>query len=270
MTARLHPVHDAQTLRLLSFNMQVGVGTRRYHEYITRGWRHLLPSLQVQENLARIADLTADYDIVGLQEIDAGSRRSAYQNQIEALAENAGFEYWHVQVNRDLGHMAQHGLGLLSRRPPRTVSEHKLPGALPGRGALVAEFGSPETALAVVVTHLALTRGSRSLQLAAIRELIEPFPHAVVMGDTNCGPERLRHDAALADGRLRVHDVRLPTFPSWRPRRAIDHILTSPGLTVVTAEPVDVCLSDHRPVAMEVALPEAVQQTWRWGAAPVT
>ncbi len=30
-------------LRLLSFNIQVGISTQRYHHYLTRGWQHLLP-----------------------------------------------------------------------------------------------------------------------------------------------------------------------------------------------------------------------------------
>ena len=30
-------------LRLLSFNIQVGISTERYRHYLTRGWQHLLP-----------------------------------------------------------------------------------------------------------------------------------------------------------------------------------------------------------------------------------
>lgn len=248
----------AAELDLLSFNMQVGIGTKRYREYLTRGWRHLLPSLAMQENLARIGDLVAGYDIVGLQEVDAGSRRSGYDNQIEQLAARGGFAYWHALVNRDFGHMAQHGLGLLARVRPFAVSEHALPGTLPGRGALLAQFGDPATPLVVVVTHLALTRGSRAQQLMALRRLVAPFEHVVVMADTNCSAGHLRRAPALADGGLRVHGERLATFPSWRPRRGIDHILTSPGLTVQHAEAVDVRLSDHLPVSMRVVLPPAV------------
>ncbi len=244
-----------QCLRLLSFNMQVGIGTRRYRDYVTRGWRNLLPSLQVEENLGRIAEMVTDYDIVALQEIDAGSRRSSYQNQIEWLAQAASFEYWHVQVNRDLGRIAQHGLGLLSRFEPYAVSEHKLPGAIPGRGAIIARFGSPTNPLVVVVTHLALTRRTRSLQLARICALTKPYKDVILMGDTNCGPQNLRDDKALANGQLCVHPQLLPTFPSWRPRRGIDHILVSPGMEVRAAQTLPVKLSDHLPVAMEVVLP---------------
>lgn len=250
-------------LRLLSFNMQVGIGTRRYREYITHGWRNLLPSSQVQENLKSIAHMLRDYDIVALQEIDAGSRRSGYQNQIESLAIAADFNYWHVQVNRDLGHIAQHGLGLLSRFEPYAVSEHKLPGAIPGRGALMARFGKKTDPLIVVVTHLALTRGPRSQQLARISKLTQGFDHVIVMGDTNCGPNVLRNDAALADGRLQVHPALLATFPSWRPRRGIDHILVSPSIHVQSARALPVQLSDHLPVVMEVVLPAELEVSVR-------
>lgn len=248
-------------LSVLSFNMQVGVGTRRYREYVTRGWRHLLPSQGVRDNLTRIAELLGDHDIIGLQEIDAGSRRSRYQNQIQALAEQAGFAYWRVQVNRDLGRVAQHGLGLISRYQPFSVTEHKLPGRLPGRGALVVRFGSPLHALTVVVTHLSLGAGSRSQQLAAICGMVADDEHVIVMGDTNCSAHDLITDPALAASGLRVYDRLLATFPSWRPRRGIDHILTSASLDVRRAGVIDTVLSDHRPVEMHIGLPHDLGQS---------
>lgn len=248
-------VHE---LSLLSFNMQVGIGTKRYREYFTRGWRHVLPSQQVHDNLARIGELLVGHDIVGLQEIDAGSRRSRYINQIEHLAERAGYKFWYVQVNRNLGRVAQHGLGLISRYRPFDVSEHKLPGRLPGRGALIARFGTPESQLTVVVTHLALGAGSRAQQLAAICELVADDDNVVLMGDTNCTAQALIADPALAASGLRVYDRVLATFPSWRPRRGIDHIMTSPALSVRDASVIDVELSDHRPVHMRVGLPQPV------------
>lgn len=245
-------------LSILSFNMQVGVGTKRYREYVTRGWRHVLPSQGVRDNLSRIADLLGEHDIIGLQEIDAGSRRSRYQNQIQALAEQAGFAYWRVQINRALGRVAQHGLGLISRYQPFSVTEHKLPGRLPGRGALIARFGRPGNALTVVVTHLSLGGGSRTQQLAAICGMVTDDEHVIVMGDTNCSARDLISDPALAASDLRVYDRLLPTFPSWRPRRGIDHILTSASLDVQHAGVINTMLSDHRPVEMRIGLPRAL------------
>lgn len=257
--ALLRPSNDRPRLSLLSFNMQVGVGTKRYREYVTRGWRHVLPSQQVRDNLDRIGELLVGHDIIGLQEIDAGSRRSGYRNQIEQLAAKAGFGFWHVQVNRDFGRVAQHGLGLISRFTPFDVSEHKLPGRLPGRGALIARFGTPSDSLAVVVTHLALGAGSRTRQLAAICDLVAEDDHVVLMGDTNCTLQALIADPSLAASGLDIYDRPLPTFPSWRPRRGIDHILTSPTLDVREARTIDTVLSDHLPLQMTLDVPRALR-----------
>ena len=76
------------------------------------------PASSVRDNLARIAELLGGHDIIGLQEIDAGSRRSRYQNQIQPWPSRPALRYWRVQVNRDLGRVAQHGLGLISRYQP--------------------------------------------------------------------------------------------------------------------------------------------------------
>lgn len=247
-------------LSILSFNMQVGIGTRRYHEYITRGWRHILPSKAAEENLAHIAELLSDYDIIGLQEVDAGSRRSRYQNQIELLAQQAGMNYWTTQVNRSLGRMAQHGLGLISRYRPYSVSEYKLPGKLPGRGALVARFGCPSHTLTVVVTHLALGENSRSQQLQALSRIIARDKYVVVMGDTNCSLDELRQHQAITDSCLQLYNQPLPSFPSWHPNRGIDHILPSANLPIRQAQVIEAQLSDHCPIAMQLSLPEELSQ----------
>src|SRR5690606_39819316 len=38
-----------EVLKLLSFNIQVGINTQRYHHYLTRGWQHLLPHARRQD-----------------------------------------------------------------------------------------------------------------------------------------------------------------------------------------------------------------------------
>ena len=115
-------------------------------------------------NLDRIAECLAGFDVVALQESDAGSLRTGYTNQTEYLARQSDFPYWLDQTNRRLGHVARNSNGLLCRfRPPR-VTRHRLPG-LPGRGALVAEFGSSHGRFAVFFLHLALGQGTRLRQM---------------------------------------------------------------------------------------------------------
>lgn len=246
-------------LRLLSYNIQTGTSTTKYRQYLTQGWKQVLPHAQRMENLAHIARLVSDYDIVGLQEVDAGSLRSGFINQTEYIADRARFPFWHHQTNRRMGVLAQHSNGVLSRYQAVEIDDHKLPGAIPGRGALMARFGAEQHSLVVVILHLALGKRSRMRQLAYIREVASDYPHVVIMGDMNCGSDSAEIRFLRRGGRLcePAHD--LYTWPSWRPERNIDHILVSPTLRVQQVRVLKQTFSDHLPIAMEVALPEGVR-----------
>ncbi len=253
------PRGAGQRLRLLSYNIQTGTSTSRYRHYFTQSWRQVLPHSQRMVNLGRIAHMVSDYDIIGLQEVDAGSLRSGFINQTEYLAERAGFPFWYHQTNRRMGVIAQHSNGLLTRFRPTEIDDHKLPGAIPGRGALFVRFGSGADALVVVILHLALGRRSRKRQLDYVVEVSRHFPHVVVMGDFNCKADSPELRMLLSQGNLcePAHD--LYTWPSWRPERNIDHILVSPSLRVEKTHVLTHTFSDHLPIAMEVLLPDSVR-----------
>jgi endonuclease/exonuclease/phosphatase family metal-dependent hydrolase len=244
-------------LRLLSFNIQVGISTRKYRHYLTNGWKHLLPHEARADNLRMIGDLVADYDVVALQEVDAGSLRSGFVNQVEYLAYRAQFPYWYAQLNRDLGPIAQHGNGLLSRLTPSALEDHKLPGTFAGRGAIVMRFQFNGTEVLVVLLHLSLGERSRHQQLSYVRKLIEDEPHAIVMGDMNSHLSGLLFDSPLAGTSLVPADDAQPTYPSWRPAITLDHVLVTPNLTIESCEVLDCDLSDHRPLAVRISVNDA-------------
>ncbi len=160
-------------LKLLSYNIQTGVDTQHYREYVTQSWKQLLPHRERLGNLNRIADVVKGYDLVGLQEVDSGSLRTGFVDQTAYLANQAGFPHWYKQVNRNFGKLAQHSNGLLSRMKPSRISEHKLPG-LPGRGAILCNFGG-DTGLSICIIHLALGRRARLKQVAFVSELVKGF-----------------------------------------------------------------------------------------------
>lgn len=242
-------------LRLLSFNIQVGIQTESFHHYLTRGWQHFLPSAKRVPQLDRIARLLADYDVVALQETDGGSLRSGFVNQVEYLARAARFPYWYLQRNRDLGLFAQHGNGLLSRPVPEYIEDHKLPGKIPGRGAILCCLRSGKDSLALVVVHLSLGTRDRFKQLAYLREIIADYKHVILMGDMNTQLHRLLQNSPLKNADLRSPAAGVKTYPSWRPTFSLDHILISPELSVNHAAAVDCNLSDHLPLAVEISLP---------------
>ena len=239
-------------LRFLTFNIQVGITTTRYRHYVTNGWKHVLPHGRRNDNLRRIADVVAGYDFVALQEVDAGSLRSSFINQVEYIADRAQFPYWYSQLNRDLAPFARHGSGLLSRIAPNSMEDHRLPGAIPGRGAIVARLPYADASVLVVLLHLSLGERSRQRQLEYVTQLIQDEPYVVVMGDMNSHLAQLLFDSPLARTDLRPADGVQPTYPSWRPSMALDHVLVSPSLTISEYEVLDCRLSDHRPIAVTV------------------
>lgn len=248
-----------RSLRLLSYNIQGGIASSRYRHYVTRSWQHVLPDSRRLNNLDRISCLLRHFDIVGLQEVDGGSFRSAFVNQTEYLANRAHFPHWYDQTNRNFGLIAQHSIGLLSRLRPTEIIEHKLPGMIPGRGVLSVGFGDDGNALTLLIVHFALGKRARYQQILYVSELIRECRHVILMGDLNFQSDSEEMELLVDSTELREPIPGLYTFPSWRPYRNIDHILVSPSLKVMRVSTLDYPFSDHLPIAMEVVLPEAAR-----------
>lgn len=246
---------STRRLRLLSYNIQAGIASSKYHHYVTRSWKHFLPYPERLDTLDRIAEFATEFDFVGLQESDGGSLRSGFVNQTEYLALRSRFPYWYDQTNRNLGRFAQHSLGLLSRYRPSEITEMRLPGMIPGRGALCMRFGAGDRSLLLLIVHLALGRRARLRQFASIAELVQGHRQVILMGDLNCRSESEELQWFLRRSGLAEPTHGLHTFPSWRPRRNIDHILVSPTIVVDSVRVLNHAITDHLPVAMDVTLP---------------
>ncbi len=247
-------------LRLLSYNIQAGLTTHRYSDYITHSWQHLIPLNSKLINLNNVARVIAPYDIVGLQEVDGGSLRSGFLNQADYLAQRSGLRFLSTQVNRRFGPISHHCNAILSRFRPSLVRSNKLPGLIPGRGLLHLQFGEGKNALHVFTLHLSLSRYSRKSQIDFVAEQIADYSHVIVMGDFNFRPDSPDMKRLLLRTQLREPLAGLHTFPSWKPDRQLDHILVSPSLHIVQAAVLPHRFSDHCPISMEVILPKAVTQ----------
>ena len=247
-------------LRVLTCNILAGGSVRKYRHYLTEGWKQVLPMRSKRENLDRLAELLPGFDIVGLQEADAGSLRSAFLNQTEYLAEVAGFPYWSHQPNRKIAQFAASSNGLLTRYKPADVRDHALPSRIPGRGAMWVRFDLGGEDLIVVIAHLSLGPKARARQLDFIADLIWSSPHVVLMGDFNCALDSIEMAGFLRRTDLSPnHAEPPPTFPSWRPRRAIDHILVSEKMEIASLYTLPSTASDHLPLAAEIRLPAALR-----------
>lgn len=250
------------TLRLLSYNIQTGIGTRHFRDYVLHGWKHVLPFPERMHNLDHIARLLGKFDLIALQEADGGSLRSHFLNQIEYLALKAGLPFWASRINRDLGHWGQHALGLLARTEPVHIERYALPGRIPGRGVLLADFNWQGQPLRVQVSHLSLSQRTRSLQLdRLISRCHEHTGINLIMADFNCTPNNRDFQRLCLEADLKLPMTPPSTYPSWQPRRAIDHILVSTRVKIESVEALAYGVSDHSPLAMQVRLPALAPST---------
>jgi endonuclease/exonuclease/phosphatase family metal-dependent hydrolase len=236
-------------VKLLTWNIQAGIGTRRYRDYLFHAHRQVIHTPSKTLALRNIANEIARYDVVCLQEIDLGGRRAGYRSQVDAIAAQSGHAHIAVQQNRIVPGISRHGNAIFSRFPLAPVQDMKLPGRVAGRGCLVVDVDGP-VRLRVACLHLSLGAPAQQVQLAAIAGAVRDAAAWVAMGDFNCGADSatLTEFCALSGGAL--PPLSPMTFPSWQPRHDYDHIVGSMPLAQYRAEPVQ--LSDHLPVSANV------------------
>ena len=117
----------------------------------------------------RIAEVIGETsaDIVALQELDLGRRRSAGVDQTRMIADRLGYHsYFHPALQREGEH---YGNAILSRYPLTFRRGVKLPGKPPffcreNRAAVEVEIESNLGKLHIINTHLGLGRRERFLQ----------------------------------------------------------------------------------------------------------
>ena len=192
-------------MRILSYNIQAAINARSYLSYTWQWHRQILPGPAKRKTLARIAAYISQFDLVCLQEIDLGGLRNGFLNHVEQLRDLSGLPYALAQTNRRLGKLSLHGNLILSKTPLREVLNQPLPSRIPGRGVLAAAVESTRGALVVANVHLSLGALDQHRQLRFIRILAE-------------------------HGYRRLGDAS-PTFPSWKPQKALDHAFLKGGLT---------------------------------------
>ena len=240
-------------MKLLTWNIQAGIGTRRYRDYVLRAHLQLVHSPSKTEALRNIAREVAGYDVVCLQEVDLGGRRAGHSSQVDEIAGLSGHAHVVVQENRRVPGVSRHGNAILSRFPLRNVRDHKLPGRFPGRGFLVADVdgGFP---LTVACLHLSLGSADQKVQLTAVASALRDAGTWAVLGDFNCGAGSGPMSAFCEAANGYLSRPGPLTFPAWRPRKDFDHIVMSRELSVARYQSEAIAFSDHRPVSARISL----------------
>lgn len=233
---------DPATLRILSYNLHAGVG------------------LDGRLDVGRLAEVIARSrpDLVAVQEVDRGTRRSQAADQLALLEQGTGMPaVFGKTIDHDGG---DYGVALLSRWPLSDVRKHFLP-TLPDeekRIALAAKVnpgaGWPE--LLLVGTHLSWSPPESIWEQTV--QLNEWFAspgsdYRILAGDFNATPDT----SPLQELRKSWSDGEAggATFPADEPTRKIDYVMVGPGLTLLSTEVInEPVASDHRPVLSVIGL----------------
>ena len=237
-------------MRLLLYNIRYATGTGP-------GFHLPLPGAGYLRNTSRHLEKITEFirsqdpDIVGLVEVDMGSRRSASVNQAQAIAKAIGhsphFEskYGLKSLNRKLPIVRKQGNAFLTRYPEAKQRAHYFE---LGIKRLIMELELDEVCLFLV--HLSLNRSHRHQQMHHLAALVKNASKPVILaGDFNT----LWGDHEIANlirhsGFINANTANAPSWPSNRPFRQLDFVLHSPEIEVTGFQIPRTPLSDHLPL----------------------
>lgn len=235
-----------RVLRALTYNVHSCRGSDRRHDP------------------ARIADVIAESgaDVIALQELDVGRKRSGGIDQAETIAAHLKMRaHFHPALHVE---EERYGDAILTALPSTLQRAAALPSKGEPRGALWIEIDVGSRKIQVFNTHFGLSSAERTLQAETLlspgwigHERCRRAP-ALLLGDFNAVPRSqafhvlskgLSVAAPRIDGRWRA------TFPARWPLLRLDHIFHNERLRLVSARVIDTPLarkaSDHLPIVAE-------------------
>lgn len=240
-------------LRVLCYNIHYGQGTDGEYD------------------LQRLADVIdeANPDLVALQEVDVGVRRSGRVHQARRLAELTGMAVRYGPTQDHQGGL--YGNAVLTRLPILDVEIQPLPftESTPQRrtyprGAIaVTVRAAGDHELRFVSTHFQHNVAEdRLAEAKAINALFaggDELP-TILAGDINATPDAEPIRELLSRWTHAANQPLSPTAPSTAPRSRIDYIFYRPARSfrLISAEVVPESIaSDHRPVLAVLEFPRA-------------
>ena len=240
-------------VRMVIANIQSGIAvTKGYRQYLTSGWRYLLPNDGTGILDAGTFLKIEEADLALLTEVDGGSRRSRGISQLEVIARTADLPHYQFFPTRSIGTTVNEGNAVLSRFPIKSHRLHPLQSRVNPRVLGETVLDVEGTDLTVLVAHLALGSRPRETQLREIAARIAEIDGPVILGG-DFNERDHRSFALLRKAGLEV--ITIASYPSWRPRHALQVLFHSHDVEVLQAlVPDNSRFSDHLPLIVEAQI----------------
>lgn len=241
-------------MKILLYNMGYGTGINgSLWQYILKGWRYLwFPKRILQKIIQLLKSERAD--IICLLEADAGSFRTRFQSQIQAIVKALKLPFYRSLCKYD-------PLSLWARLP---IFKHQHTGILShAKGVMIPHYlrsGMKKlvqetivNGISVFTVHLGrLKKEIRKRQLKELTAILKKCPRPyVVCGDFNIFKGLKELDSFLVENDLQLIKSD-PSFPAVKACRPLDLFMVSKGIKVARTGVVKSELSDHLPVWVEV------------------
>jgi endonuclease/exonuclease/phosphatase family metal-dependent hydrolase len=206
-------------------------------------------------------------DLIAIQELDQGTRRSSSVDQLQVLQQHTGMyaTFAPFMAFQD----GEYGLGILTPSKPFKTQIVSLPeGELEPRSAVIVHAGTTEGAVVFACAHLDWLEddSARFAQIIVLLESLKAYRDyvCILAGDLNDLPTsrtlRACYDAGFLDTaeRHRGEDSGF-TFGNPTPSKTIDYILVRPppGTRLMYADATviqEAVASDHRPLMADIRL----------------
>lgn len=218
-------------------------------------------------DVKRIAEVIRkqDPDLVALQEVDVGVKRSGRVHEVQKLSEMTGLEARFGPTQHYQGGLF--GNAVLSKYPILDVEIHPLPYSESTadrttypRGCIVVTVEGPNgKPLRIVSTHFQHNvPEDRVAEAIAINQLLSKSDIPTILaGDINATPEAEPVQVLLDEWTNATDDPPSGTVPVKEPKKRIDYIFYRPAsrFEIVEARVIDEKVaSDHLPVFAELLL----------------
>jgi len=245
-----------ETYRFLLYNIRYGTGA---------GWRFHTPVpfsgylRKTRKNIPGIIDFIKlqNPDLVGLIEVDGGSRRSEGISQAEQIADELGHSY--IFKTKYTTPLLAHHIPIIRRQGNAFFARDRMI----SRRCHYFERGIKQLIIEVelehiifFLVHLSVMGKHRQAQLKELAFLVKTCNKPVVLGgDFNVfsGIRELNHFLSVT-GLKSANNLNVFTFPSRNPRWELDFIFHSPEITVNRIAIPQISLSDHLPLICDFTL----------------
>lgn len=249
-------VPPGDTLRVLVYNIHAGKDAKGL------------------DNLQRVIALIRETgaDLVLLQEVDQGTRRSGVVDQPAVLSVGSGL---HVAFGSALDYDGgKYGVATLSRWPIVFDTLYRLPvdppqdragGSREPRGLLRADIRTPSGTIVVFNTHIDASREDtwRRQEARVITSVVlatrQSRPLLLLGGDLNSTPEsavqEIIREPGLRDAFTECGRGSGLTYPADSAVKRIDYLYLTGAMRCARADAPATRVSDHRPLIVDVLIP---------------